>query len=239
MVTSASHIPRHVAIIPDGNRRWARQHNLSVYDGHKQGVEIFRSVVKHAADKGIQHISVWGLSVDNFLKRRPREVAGLMKIFQAHFSSLVHDEEIHHRQICIRALGQWRRMFPARVSRAIEEAQDVTKKYKRYFCNFLLAYNGTDEMVQAIQQIVDRRSGGGPVKVTAKLIKQHLLTKELPPVDLLIRTGGEPHLSAGFMMWDTSDAQLHFTDKFWPAFTTDNFDQALVEYASRGRRFGQ
>jgi tritrans,polycis-undecaprenyl-diphosphate synthase [geranylgeranyl-diphosphate specific] len=231
-------LPQHVAIIPDGNRRWARQQNVPVYEGHARGVDIFRTVVNHAADRGVQCVSVWGLSADNFIRRSPREIAGLMNIFRHHFSRLVHDEDIHRRQICIRVFGRWREKFPASVWQAIEAAQAATRQYTKYACNFLLAYNGTDEMVQAIQSIADN-GNGKKLRVTPKLIKQHLFTRDLPAVDLVIRTGGEPHLSAGFMMWDIADAQLHFTDKFWPAFTARDFDKALDEYTARARRFGR
>ncbi len=231
-------IPRHIAIIPDGNRRWARERGLSTYEGHETGVEKFRQIVRHAADQGVQCISVWGLSVDNILKRSPREIFNLMKIFQEHFTSLVKDQDIHDRQIRIKVFGRWQEKFPSKVRRAIEAAQDATKHYQKYACNFLLAYNGTDEMIEAVKKIAENVKDPKKVKVTAAMIKQNLFTKDLPPVDLVIRTGGEPHLSAGFMMWDIADAQLHFTNKYWPAFSNQDFDKALAEYSSRQRRLG-
>lgn len=234
-------VPRHVAIIPDGNRRWAREQGLTVFKGHERGVSIFEEVAAHAADRGIQHLSLWGLSLDNLTKRSPREVAGLMRIFRREFRRLVKSPAIHERQTRIAAYGQWRERFPWPVRRAIEAAEAATQHYRRHFLNFFLAYNGTDEMLRAVRSLVAvaRRA---PVRqrfaVTGQELKRHLLTRDLPPVDLLIRTAGEPHLSAGFMMWDVAEAQLYFTDKRWPEFTPGEFDAALCSYQQRERRRG-
>lgn len=234
-------IPRHVAIIPDGNRRWAKARSLTVFAGHQRGVQIFEEVAAHAADRGVQHLSLWGLSLDNFTKRSPREVAELMRIFRREFRRLADSPAIHERQTRIAAFGRWRERFPWPVRRAIEEAQAATRHYRQHFLNFFLAYNGTDEMLCAIRGLVAAARGSPPGKrfiISGPRLKEHLFTSELPPVDLLIRTAGEPHLSAGFMMWDMTDAQLYFTDKRWPEFTPTEFDAALHEYGRRSRRFG-
>ncbi|MEX1111843.1 MAG: polyprenyl diphosphate synthase [Candidatus Andersenbacteria bacterium] len=230
-------IPRHIAIVPDGNRRWAKEQGVSTYDGHYQGSETFRSILRHAADRGVRYMSMWGMSADNMTKRSPTEVAGLLKLFRDRFTELQTDSDIHERQIRIEVLGQWREKFPRLVRSAIEKAIEVTKDYDQYTCTFMLAYNGTDEMRDTIQRIV---AAGIPAEeVTEEVIKEHLLTKDLPSVDLLIRTGGEPHNSAGFMMWDVADSQLHFTETLWPAFSPEDLDRALEEYAGRERRKGK
>lgn len=231
-------IPRHVAIIPDGNRRWAREQGLSVREGHERGVQSFRTIVRHAADRGVTQISLWGLSIDNFRKRGTGEVRDLISIFTKEFTSLAHDEDIHKRNIRVRVFGRWSRYFPGKLVRAIEEAQNTTRQYTHYGMNILLAYNGTDEMIRAIRGIVSTAKQRTLLRITPKLVKKHLFTAELPPVDLLLRTGGEPHLSNGFMMWDTADAELHFSPTYWPAFTPTHFDEALHEYSLRRRKFG-
>lgn len=231
-------VPRHVAMIPDGNRRWAKLHGKSVYQGHKRGVEIFEEVVRHAADRGVRYISIWGLSLDNLRKRSAREMVGLMRIFRREFRKLAGSREIHDRQIKIMALGRWKEKFPPLVVQAVEEAIDATKSYDNYHLNFFLAYNGTDDMLQAIRGVAKALRGSNRIQVTPALLKQHLFTKSLPPVDLLIRTAGEPHLSAGFMMWDTADAELYFTRTYWPDFTPLEFDRALTDFARRRRRLG-
>lgn len=232
-------VPVHVAIIPDGNRRWARARGKTVYQGHSEGVRIFEEVARHAADRGVQHLSIWGISVDNLKKRSAREVAGLLRIFRREFQKMQHSKDIHDRQIRILVLGRWNEKFPSVVSREIEAAQEVTRHYRKHTLAFLLAYNGTDDMLQAVQGIARTARQQPAYRVTADEIKNHLWTRELPPVDLLIRTAGEPHLSAGFMMWDIADAELYFAKKYWPDFQPKDFDDALAAYSARQRRFGK
>lgn len=231
-------VPVHVAIIPDGNRRWAKQHNLSVFEGHMRGMSSIQKLVYHAAKLGIPYLSFWGLSIDNLVKRNPKEVSGLLTIFHEQFVRLLNDSTIHKLEVKVRVLGKWRETFPKQVIRAIDAVQEATANYGKHNLTVFLAYNGTDEMRQAIQALADKATKRAIV-VTPEMIKQYLLTADLPPVDLLIRTGGEPHLSAGFMMWDVADAELYFTPKFWPDFSEEEFDKALAEYASRERRRGK
>lgn len=231
-------VPRHVAIIPDGNRRFAKEKGKSVYEGHRAGASMFKEVAEQAAKRNIKYLSAWGMSLDNYTKRSIKEVAGLMRIFKREFERLEKDEGIHKRQTRVQVFGRWREKFPATVKKAIEKAIDATAGYDRYYLNFFLAYSGTDEMLTAMRQIVNKARVGKVKRITAKTIKQHLSTRDLPPVDLVIRTAGEPHLSAGFMMWDVADAQLYFTDKYWPDFTLAEFDKALTEYSKRERRLG-
>jgi undecaprenyl diphosphate synthase len=227
-------VPRHVVIIPDGNRRWAKEHLLTAFKGHEKGLGAFEKVARHAAKRNIEHLSLWGMSIDNFTKRSKEEVVWLQKIFQTEFNKLKKSEEIHERQTRIRVFGRWQELFSLSARKAIEGAVLATKDYDKNYLNFFLAYNGTDEMLQAVQAIVD----GGSKKITGDVIKKHLYTRDLPSVDLVIRTAGEPHLSAGFMMWDVADAQLYFTDKYWPDFDEKEFDLALGEYEKRERRKG-
>lgn len=228
-------IPSHVALIPDGNRRWAREKGLKVYDGHYHGFKIAREVVNHAADKGVEYMSLWGMSADNLIKRSPLEIKGLFKIFEEMFRDIIDGKDIHDRQVRVQVFGLWQQKFPRRLKNVIQEAIDATQLYGNHVLNFFLAYNGTYEMLNAIQAIADAKVK----RVTPEILKQHLYTKDLPPVDLVIRTGGEPHLSAGFMMWDVADAELYFPEVYWPDFTPKEFDKALDFYASRERRFGK
>ncbi len=231
-------IPRHVAITPDGNRRWAKLHGKNPIEGHEEGTRVFRQILKHASDRKVEHVSMWGMSLDNFVKRSPTEVAGLLNLFRKEFKDLANDTDIHRNKVHVNVLGRWREKFPFPVRGAVQEAIDATKDYSNLFLNIFLAYSGTDEMLEAIRGIATK-ARDSKLNVTPQLLKEHLFTKDLPPVDLLIRTGGEPHLSAGFMMWDMADAQLYFTEKYWPDFTTTDFDAALSEYSNRGRRFGK
>lgn len=232
-------LPNHVAIIPDGNRRWAVEQQQSAIEGHKQGAKTFRGIAIHAADRGVKYLSIWGLSLDNYTKRSAEELTGLLELFHEQFTSLQTDPEVHDRQIRIMTKGKWRDLFPGYVRQAIVGAEKATEKYARNILNIFLAYNGTTEMVEAISSIAESARRDRTLKVTPELIKQRLFTHDLPPVDLFIRTGGQPHLSAGFMMWDMADAALFFTEKLWPAFTADDFDTALAQYTKQERRFGR
>lgn len=136
----------------------------------------------------------------------------------------------------IRCIGHWEEQFPDSLKKVLSRCIESTKGYDRYFLNFFLAYSGNDEMRLAFEKVSRELSPGE--RVTDELIKKHLMTHELPPVDYLIRTGGEPHLSAGFMMWDIANSQLFFSEKLYPDFGPEAFSEAIAEYQERGRRFG-
>lgn len=233
-----SAVPRHVAIIPDGNRRWARGRGAGPLEGHTAGAKAFRAVAEAALERGVECLSVWGLSLENYTKRSNAEVVGLLGIFQKQFKELTRSDFVHTQEVRINVLGRWRERFPLPVRRTIEVACEATHTYQRHNLNFFLAYSGTDEMLAAVTRLMDARGRTTGAAVTAAELKRALLTADLPPVDLLIRTGGEPHLSAGFMMWDMADAHLFFTEKLWPDFTPADLAEALAEYQARVRRFG-
>jgi undecaprenyl diphosphate synthase len=235
-------IPNHVAIIPDGNRRWAKKKNLAsfvghqkAFIGHQRGAGSAEVIIKKALEMKIPYLTIWGSSLDNILKRSKGEVNCLFKIFQKEFEKIVVDEQIHKNKVRVEVIGKWREYFPESTKKAIEEAIKKTKNYDKYFVTFLMAYNGTDEMIDCIKKIKEKRGD-----VNEKTIVENLWTKDLPPVDLLIRTGCEndPHLSAGFMMWHTAYSQLYFTNKYFPDFKEKQFEEAIKEYSERDRRKG-
>ena len=228
----------HVAVIPDGNRRWARKRRLPTIEGHRRGSNILRDILDVAFDLGIIHFSFWGISVSNIIKRTKREVDALDKLFEINFNKLAREKKIHKREVKINVFGKWEELLSETTKESIFRAIKATENYNRLTLNLFVAYNGTDEMLDAIRRVLERSKEEPGLEVTPDLIKGNLLTCNLPPVDLLIRTGGEPHLSEGFMMWDIADAQLYFTDKFWPDFTTEDFEKAIENYSKRGRRFG-
>jgi tritrans,polycis-undecaprenyl-diphosphate synthase [geranylgeranyl-diphosphate specific] len=230
-------IPKHVAIIMDGNRRWARAQGLTIFDGHNQGKETVKEILDISTKMGIKYLSLWGSSIENLLKRSKKEIDYLMKVYEDGFSDLFDDEGIHKNKIRVRVLGKWRKYLPEFVKKIIYKAIKVTEKYNGLHLTFLLAYSGTSEMLEAVGKIA-KKVRNGTMKITNKLIKQNLYSHELPPVDLVIRTGGEPHLSTGFMMWDIKDAQLYFSKKHWPEFDEKELKKAVGEYQKRERRLG-
>lgn len=237
MAKESDKVPRHVAIIPDGNRRWAKARGLKPWEGHEAGAELFEQLIKAALEKGVSCLSIWGSSMDNLLKRPVSEKRALLEIYKKYFDRLLNGKEIHENETKVNFIGHWEEQFPESLKRTIHETIDKTKNYNKKMLNFLLAYSGTDDIMQAVQKIAS--TGDSDVKVTAELFKKNLMTSALPPVDFLIRTGGEPHNSNGFMMWDTADAQLYFFEGNFPDFGAEEFEKALEDYGKRGRRFGR
>jgi len=230
------YLPRHIAIIPDGNRRWAKERGLKAWEGHEAGAKNTEKLIREAKRLGIREITFWGSSIENLVKRPVLESKALLRIYETYFQELLKSGDIHKDEVKIRFIGRWEEQFPASLKKILHECIDATKKYEKHFLNFLLAYSGDDDMKQAIQKIAEK--GSNDIQVTDTLIKEHLMTKDLPPVDLLIRTGGEPHLSAGFMMWDIANTQFFFSEQYYPDFNEVSLREALSDYISRGRRFG-
>lgn len=221
----------HVAIIPDGNRRWAKAKGKSPWLGHKEGVKTYENILQKALDLNVFCISFWGMSVDNIDKRPRQEVKFLLSSFANSLARALEDKALKKHDVRVSIVGEWRERFPKKLAQLGERLMEDTKERKRHVMNLLLCYDGKTEMQRAFARVA--ASGE-----TSPDPKKYLWTADLPPVDLVIRTGGDPHLSAGFMMWDTADAQLCFTDKLWPDYTTEDFAVAIEDFKRRERRFG-
>ncbi len=230
-------LPRHIAIIPDGNRRWAKERGLEPWEGHEAGAERMEEIVREGRKLGIREVSFWGSSIENLSKRPLPEKQALLRIYETQFKKLISDEDVFRDKVRIRCIGHWEEQFPESLKKILKEGIEATKDHDQYFINFFLAYSGDDDMLRAIQHIAGE--GLAPGMVTEEVIKSHLMTAELPPVDLLIRTGDDPHLSAGFMMWETKDAQLYFPNCHFPDFGATGLRAAIEEYQTRERRFGK
>ncbi len=230
----------HIALIPDGNRRWAKEKGFLPWIGHQAGAKAFEKILNKWAEVKVPYVTFWGGSVDNLTKRPKMEVDFLFKAYDGHFKRILKDKRIHENRVRINVLGLWEKILPLETQRTIKRAIEETKNNDQYFLTFLLAYDGTSEMISCCQKIVQLAEEKGTT-VTEGLIKENLLTKDLPPVDLVIRTGckKDPHLSAGFMMWDTAYSQLYFTDTLFPEFTIEEFKEAVNNYLNRERRLGK
>ncbi len=237
MSNKLKNIPTHVAIIPDGNRRWARERGMKPWEGHEAGAKNLEQVLRANLDLGVKYVTFWGSSLDNLRKRPWREKKALLEIYKKYFLKLMDSEDIHKHQVQVNVIGKWEEQFPEPVKKVIRKCVARTNKYQKYFLNFLLAYSGDAEMVEATNRIIEKFKGKVK-RITARMLKEHLMTKDLPPVDLLIRTGGEPHMSAGFMMWDLANAQLYFSPVLWPDFDANMAREAIEDYSRRARRFG-
>ncbi len=223
----------HVAIIPDGNRRWAQQKKMPEFFGHREGAKTGEKILTGALQEGITHLTFWGLSLNNIQKRSSMETRILFTIFEEQFEKLLTHKVVFEKEIRVNFIGRWSETFPDSLRMVMEHVIEKTKHHTKHHLTFLMAYNGFDEMLEAIRGLKTA------TVVDKEAIKKHLWTKDLPLVDLVVRTGGEPHWSNGFMMWDTGDAYLYFTDTLWPDFSVEEFKKALGQLLKNDRRFGK
>jgi tritrans,polycis-undecaprenyl-diphosphate synthase [geranylgeranyl-diphosphate specific] len=229
-------MPGHLGIIMDGNRRFAKKLMQQPWQGHKWGAQKVRDVLQWCSEFGIKKVTLYAFSVENF--DRPKiEFDYLMKLFEEEIGEILHDESIHKNKIKVRFIGRTS-MFPKKLQENMKAVEEATKKYSGYEVNFAMAYGGRTELVDAAKKIgkLIKEKKIEPEDIDEKLIEQNLYDKD--NVDFVIRTSGEKRTS-GFMLWQSSYAELYFCDKCWPEMTKDDFAAALTEYSNRNRRFGK
>ena len=220
-----------MAIIADGNRRWARERGLPVLAGHIQGIEAIRPIVRRARDAGVETLSVYTFSTENWA-RPEDEVAGLFGLIDGAVRQ--YTDELVEEGVRVRVIGRLHEA-PADVQRSIRAAQDRTSGGSRLTLNICFNYSGRAEIVDAARALVAARAD--PNAIDEVHFAEHLYTSGQPDVDLLIRTGGDQRTS-NFLLWQAAYAELVFCAKFWPDFDEADFDEALAEYVRRDRRFG-
>lgn len=225
-------IPRHLGLILDGNRRWAREHGVPVYEGHKAGYKNMERILEAALDRGVEYVSVYAFSTENW-SRSADEVRQLMKLFLWVFRHEIGNLKRHG--VRVQMLGSKVRLGKALV-KAIHDAEIETAGNKRGTLLFCLNYGGQQEIVEAMKRLV--AEGVEPKDLTAERISERLQHDGVPPVDLIIRTSGEQRLS-NFMLWNAAYSELMFTPTKWPDFSVAELDEMLATYAARQRRFGK
>lgn len=231
------YIPKHVAIIMDGNRRYSRAKNEYVLKGHERGAEILEKVLDWSIELGIDVVTAYAFSVENF-NRNPEEVEGLMKLFEHHFKRLVTNERIHKNEVKITAMGRLE-LLPDFVLDAIREAEESTADYSKRFFNIAIGYDGRLEIVDAIKKISQKVKNDelSVDDISEDLVAKNLYTRGLIDPNLIIRTSGEERLS-GFLLWQSSYSELYFCDNLWPELRKVDFLRAIRDYQKRDRRFG-
>jgi undecaprenyl diphosphate synthase len=225
-------LPRHVAIIMDGNRRWARAHDRPEIDGHAAGVEAIRTLLRHAVRRGVPVMTLYAFSRENWA-RSDEEVTGLFGLLEAAIRS--ETDELRAQGVRVRLLGRLDEL-PEATRTSIGEALEATSGGARLLLNIAFNYAGRTELVDAFRRL--RESGIATDEIDEGTISASLYTAGLPDPDLVIRTGGEQRLS-NFLIWQSAYAEFYFTEDLWPDFGPDAFDAALLEFASRHRRFGR
>ncbi len=225
-------MPRHVAIIMDGNGRWARQRLLPRIAGHRRGVEAVRATVENCAQRGIEFLTLFAFSSENW--RRPaEEVALLMQLFQAALANEV--ERLHRNGIRLKVVGDTSR-FDAKIRLLIEQGERLTARNDRLTLTIAANYGGRWDILQALTRLAAQ--GPLPVEITEESLAPHLAMSYAPEPDLFIRTGGEQRIS-NFLLWQLAYSELCFTDTLWPDFDGAALDQAIASYRMRERRFGR
>ena len=228
-----SALPRHIAIIMDGNRRWAKSQGLSDVEGHKAGAENLQKIVEYCRDIGVKHLTVYALSTENWHKRSPVEVKGIFSLL----IDIVKKKTEEYRKSGIKffVLGNFQ-AFPLKVRDAVKKIISLAIVDEKIQLNVALNYGGRDEIVQAVQNIVKDEISAKDVN--EELIAKYLYTHDQPDPDLIIRPGGEFRLS-NFLLWQMSYAELFFTDTLWPDFNPVELEKAIYWYQQRDRRLGK
>ncbi len=234
--------PRHVGVILDGNRRWARAQGVrDPVETYRAGAAKLDEVLAWCADLGIPAITLWAFSTEN-LARAPEEVQGLLSVIEAKLNAVADDPQIHGRRVRVRAVGKLE-LLPDATLDAIRRAEDATAAYGDTVLTFALAYGGRQEIADAVRRLIrDRAKQGASIEdivegVTQEEIGRYLYAADLPDPDLIIRTSGEVRLS-GFLLWQSAYSEFYFCDVHWPAFRKIDFLRAIRSYQQRGRRFG-
>ena len=223
---------KHIAIIMDGNRRWAKEKFLPSAMGHQKGVDSLRSTMRLFDKFGIKNLTVYAFSTENW-NRKKEEVEFLMGLLA---KTLLNElDDMHKENVRIRFLGNISQLN-SNLIEIVKNAEEKTKNNTGVNLNIAFNYGSRDEITNAVKQIV--KEGINPEDITEKLISQHLYTKDIPDPDLLIRTGGEKRIS-NYLLWQLAYSELYVTDAYWPEFDKNELSKAIIEFEKRNRRFGK
>ena len=236
METDKINIPQHIAIIMDGNGRWATNKGFSRDKGHTEGRESAKEMVRTCAKIGVKNLTLFAFSSENW-KRPKLEIELLMGLL--HNSLITELKELQKNNIRLKTIGDTSKL-PIAVRMFLEKVCDQTKNNDLMTLTLALSYGSRDEIINSVKEIADKVKNNiiSVEKIDESLINQHLYTRNLPDVDLMIRTSGEKRIS-NFLLWQSAYAELYFSDKLWPDFKSEHLLKAIEDYKSRERRFGK
>lgn len=228
-------VPNHIAIIMDGNRRWAREKGLDYRVGHKEGAKTLEKIVRYSKDVGIKYITVYAFSTENW-KRSKEEVGALMFLLKSYLDD--YGKRADTENIRVKVLGNISALSDG-LQKSIRNVEERTKENNGIVFSIALNYGGRDEIVHAVKDIVNDCQNGilNVDQITEETISNYLYTKEIPDPDLVIRTSGELRTS-NFLPWQIVYSEFLFLDKYWPDFSEEDIDNAIIEYQKRNRKFG-
>ncbi len=226
-------LPRHIAIIMDGNGRWAKAKGLPRTAGHAAGAETFRKIATYCRDLGVEYLTVYAFSTENW-KRPPEEVEAIMGLLGKYLTEAA--EKMQKDNIRLRVIGDVSGLSP-KLQEQVEKTVELSEGLSGFQANICVNYGGRDDIVRAAQKYAHAYKEGKAADLTEEILASNMYMAGIPDPDLVIRPGGEMRLS-NFLLWETAYSELVFTDVLWPDFTAGNIDSALVEYTSRDRRYG-
>jgi len=228
-------LPRHIAIIMDGNGRWAKQHTIGRIRGHQKGAQAVRSTVRTCREIGIKYLTLFAFSVENW-GRPSDEVEGLMSLLEEYLTKEV--KELHEQGIKLTSIGEIDKLKPS-VQEKLASAKEITANNDQMVLNLALSYGGQDEIIGAVKKIIQDSQNGkiNSGDINKEMFCKYLNTAWMPDPDLLIRTSGEYRIS-NFLLWQLAYTELYFTDILWPDFKKEDILKAIASYQKRERRFG-
>jgi undecaprenyl diphosphate synthase len=228
-------LPEHIAIIMDGNGRWAQQHTIGRIRGHRKGAQAVRTVVRTCREIGIKYLTLFAFSVENW-ERPEKEVQALMLLLEEYLIKEI--DELQKQEIRLTTIGDIDRLHP-QVKEKLLRAKESTLKNDKMILNLALSYGGKDEIIRAVKKIIeDNKNGKIDInEINKETFSSYLYTCSMPDPDLLIRTSGEYRIS-NFLLWQTAYTELYFTEVLWPDFTKDDLFKAIASFQKRERRFG-
>lgn len=227
--------PRHIAIVMDGNGRWAKKRGLPRSAGHVAGVESFRRIVSYAHVLGVEYITVYAFSTENW-KRSQEEVSGIMGLLEKHLGEALRDMEKNQARFCF--FGDLSRLSP-RLQELCRQTQERSRQYTQGQVNFCLNYGGRNEIIRAAREFARRVAAGEctPEELTEEVFSQYLDSAGIPDPELVIRPSGEKRIS-NYLLWQSAYSEFVFMDVLWPDFSPQDLDKAIAEFHGRNRRFG-
>jgi len=227
-----NNIPRHIAIIMDGNRRWAKKKGLPPMEGHRQGYEQFKKISDLCNKLGVKILTVYAFSLENW-KRSKTEVFYLMNLLKRGLQE--QKDFFIKNKVRLNVIGQIEKLPPG-LKKLVLKIMKETKDNKERILNLAISYGGREEIIEAVKKIIKKKIN--PSKINEKIFSQHLYTAGQPDPDIIIRTSGEQRLS-GFLPWQSVYTELYFSSKLWPDFTGEDLEEVIKEFQSRQRRFGK
>jgi len=239
ILSAPEHLPKHVGIIPDGNRRWARMRGLKEWLGHREGYKKMREVLTWLLELGIDVVTVFAMSTENCMRRSPEEREKLYELIAGGLRELTKEPIVHENEVRVRVIGRCN-LWPQHLKEAAKEVEEATKHYNKRVINIAVCYGGRQEIVDAVRKIAWKVKRGElePDEIDEQTITQHLYTENLPDPDLIIRTSGEERIS-NFLLWQSAYSELYFANIYWPEIRKIDILRAIRDYQRRQRRFGR